>query len=582
MADIRSATIAYFSMEICLEQRIPTYSGGLGVLAGDTLRSAADLGLPMVAVTLAHRHGYFRQHLDPAGQQTETPADWRPEQWLRAMEPRVTVQIEQRPVVVRAWRYDVRGIGGHVVPVYLLDTDLAENDEWARALTDTLYGGDERYRLAQEIVLGIGGAAMVAALGHDGSALYHINEGHAALLGLLLLERQLRSHQAAHVSEADIEAVRRRCLFTTHTPVPAGHDRFPEELVRAVLGPGRCQLLRAAGGCEDDGSLNLTHLALRLSRFVNGVALRHREVSQEMFPKYSVDAITNGVHAATWTCPSMRDLFDRHIPQWRRDNLYLRYAVDIPLDEIRDAHTRAKRVLLAEVERRTGERLDERALTIGFARRATMYKRADLIFRDLERLRLIAREVGPLQIIFGGKAHPHDEGGKGLIRHVHEAARALEGSVNVIYLENYEMDLGQLMTSGVDLWLNNPRKPLEASGTSGMKAALNGVPSFSVLDGWWVEGHVEGVTGWSIGGTAPESDPAAEANDLYVKLERTILPLFYALPMAWAQVMRSTIALNGSFFNTQRMVEQYLRNAYFPPELEEEQAEERKGRLGAA
>lgn len=582
MADIRSATICYFSMEICLEQRIPTYSGGLGVLAGDTLRSAADLGVPMVAVTLAHRHGYFRQHLDAVGQQTETPADWRPEQFLHPVEPRITVMIEQRPVVVRAWRYDVHGLGGHVVPVYLLDTNIPDNDEWGRALTDTLYGGDARYRLAQEAVLGIGGASLMVTLGHDGNALFHINEGHAALLTLLLLERQLRGHQAAHVGEPDIEAVRRRCLFTTHTPVPAGHDRFPESLVRSVLGAGRCQLLRAAGGCEDDGSLNLTHLALRLSRFVNGVALRHREVSQGMFPKYAVDAITNGVHAVTWTAPAFRDLFDRRIPQWRRDNLYLRYAVDIPLQEIREAHVRAKRVLLAEVERRTGERLEEGALTIGFARRATPYKRADLIFRDLDRLRRIARESGPLQIIFGGKAHPHDEGGKGLIRHVYEAARALEGAVSVVYLENYEMDLGRLMTSGVDLWLNNPCKPLEASGTSGMKAALNGVPSFSVLDGWWVEGHVEGVTGWSIGGTAPDSDAADEANDLYVKLERTILPLYHGLPMAWAEVMRHAIALNGSFFNTQRMVEQYVRNAYFPAAIEEEPAEQGRGTLGAA
>jgi starch phosphorylase len=334
-------------------------------------------------------------------------------------------------------------------------------------------------------------------------------------------------------------------------------------MVRKVLGDERVALLESCGGIYE-GMLNMTHLALHLTRFVNGVAMRHGEVSRGMFPDYPIDSITNGVHATTWTSPEFKELFDQRVPEWRRDNLYLRYAVSIPLQEIRDAHAASKAVLLEEIARRTGEKLDPAVMTIGFARRATPYKRADLIFSDLDRLMKIARSVGRIQIVYGGKAHPHDSGGKELIRRIFSARERLGDLVRIVYLENYEMALAHKMVAGVDLWLNNPMKPLEASGTSGMKAALNGVPSFSVLDGWWVEGHVEGVTGWSIGGPELEGDPARDAVDLYIKLERVILPLFYGLPFAYAEVMRSAIALNGSFFNTQRMVRQYVHNAYFP------------------
>ena len=416
------------------------------------------------------------------------------------------------------------------------------------------------------MVLGIGGAAILETAGFSDDVHYHINEGHAALLTLTLLARRLGGRPPSDLSDADMEAVRQQCVFTTHTPVPAGHDRFAEGEYRPILGDMLSDLLAAAGCVDRERTLNMTWLALRLSRYVNGVAMRHREISQGMFPEYPIDSITNGVHATTWTAAPFQELFDRRIPEWRRDNQYLRYAIDIPLDEIRAAHTSAKERLLAEIERRTGRKLEATAMTIGFARRATPYKRADLIFADLERLRHISQAAGAIQIVFGGKAHPHDEGGKALIRHIVGAAKELGDDVRVVYLENYEMALAHLMTSGVDLWLNTPMKPLEASGTSGMKAALNGVPSFSVLDGWWVEGHVEGVTGWSIGSTdKPEADPAAEVTDLYLKLERVILPVFYGLPFAYAQVMRNAIALNGSFFNTQRMVGQYVHNAYFPP-----------------
>lgn len=557
-------TIAYFSMEICLEQSLPTYSGGLGVLAGDTLRAAADLGVPMVGVTLAHRSGYLVQHLDADGGQTETPAIWHPEEILEAVEPVVTVEIEGRPVRVRAWRYEVTGHGGHVVPVFLLDTAMIENSPYDATLTDTLYGGDPHYRLCQEIVLGMGGAAMLRALGFEHDVCHHINEGHAALLILALLERQLDERGRWDMQDDDLEAVRRQCVFTTHTPVPAGHDRFPLDLVRTVLGVERVATLEAAKTIERD-ELNMTFLALRMSRYANAVALRHQRVSQEMFPGFPITAVTNGVHAATWTSPPFRALFDHHIPEWRHDNLYLRYAGSIPLDEIRDAHARAKSALLHDVERRTGAVLDPKAFTIGFARRSTPYKRADLIFSDLERLRLMTQRMGPLQILYAGKAHPRDEWGKALIGKVVAAAKALAGDVTVMYIENYDMQLGGLMTSGVDLWLNTPMRPLEASGTSGMKAALNGVPSFSILDGWWIEGHVEGVTGWAIDGDPKlPADPSGDIDMLYLTLERTIMPLFYGLPYGWAEVMRNAIALNGSFFNTQRMVMQYVRNAYQP------------------
>jgi starch phosphorylase len=558
------STIAYFSMEICLEEAIPTYSGGLGVLAGDTLRSAADLGLPMVAVTLLHRKGYFKQHLDASGAQTESPTAWRPEEVLAPVSPTITVEIAGRTVRVRAWCYTVRGVTGHEVPVYLLDTALPENDSWDQTLTDVLYGGDNYYRLCQEVVLGIGGAEMLRALGHEGDVRYHINEGHAALLTLPLLERQLGERGAWDVTPADLEAVRHQCIFTTHTPVPAGHDRFPAETVRTVLGATYAGLLDAAKGWHD-GWLNVTHLALRLSRFTNGVALRHGEVSREMFPEYKIAAITNGVHAVTWTAAPFRDLFDQHIPEWRRDNNYLRYALTIPIDEIRDAHARAKRALLDEVVRRSGVTLDPAVMTIGFARRSATYKRADLIFTNIDRLRAITRRTGPLQIVFGGKAHPRDEFGKQLIQNIFAAADKLRDAIRVVYLENYEMSLGHLMTSGADVWLNNPLRPLEASGTSGMKAALNGVPSLSILDGWWVEGCIEGTTGWAIDGDEVPHDPSKDAPDLYHKLERVILPMYYGLPYEYAEVMRNAIALNGSFFNTQRMVSQYVSNAYFPP-----------------
>ena len=556
-------TIAYFSMDVAIDSAIPTYSGGLGILAGDMLRSAADLGVPLVAVTLLHRKGYFDQRLDERGNQLESPSEWSPESYLEPLSPRVSVVIEGRAVKIRAWQCLFRGVHGHEVPLVFLDTHLEENDPKDRVITDHLYGGDEHYRLCQEVVLGLGGVAMLQALDYPNVKIYHMNEGHSAFATLGLLEQQAGGGPRPTFSDIEAEAVRSQCVFTTHTPVPAGHDRFDADLVHQVLGETRSTALSQLQVMNS--SLNMTELALRLSAFVNGVSMRHGEVSRAMFPGYPVEAITNGVHAATWTSSPFCSLYDRTIPKWRKDNCLLRYVLGIPLHEIRAAHAQAKQELLKRVRLVTGHQLDAAVFPLGFARRATAYKRADMLFSDLERLKQIAREVGPLQLIYGGKAHPRDEGGKAIIRRIFEAAAALGEDVRVVYLENYDMDLGKLFCAGVDTWLNTPLKPQEASGTSGMKAALNGVPSFSVLDGWWVEGHIEGVTGWSIGErTEGDNDAYAEVGSLYDKLGQVILPLYYHAPDKFADVMRSAIAFNGSFFNTQRMIFQYMRNAYVP------------------
>jgi len=555
--------VAYFSMEVALDPAIPTYGGGLGMLAGDTLRSAADLGVRMVAVSLLHRKGYLVQRLDGQGYQTESAATWNPEDKLELMKPVVCIRIEGREVKVRAWRYLVDGIAGDVVPVYLLDTGLPDNSAWDQGLTDHLYGGDRHYRLCQEVVLGMGGVAILPKLGHHHISSYHLNEGHAALLVLALVEQRMAGRSVREAKPDDLIAVRHKCVFTTHTPVPAGHDQFPLDMVRQVLGEDRAAALQSLNVCLN-GQLNMTYLALAGSRYVNGVAMQHGEVSRHMFPSYSVRAITNGVHGLTWTAPPLRELYDLHMPEWRRDNLYLRYAIGIPVEEILAAHRQAKRSLLDEISGRTGVQLDDKLITLGFARRAATYKRADLLFWKPERLQWIARNVGPFQVIYGGKAHPDDGRGKDLIHRIFQVSELLKDAIKVIYVPNYDWTWAPLLCSGVDLWLNTPKRPQEASGTSGMKAALNGVPSLSILDGWWVEGCLEGITGWSIGyGTESADNEEAEAASLYAKLEVIILPMFYGRPNAYAAVMRSAIAVNGSFFNTQRMVSQYVSNAYF-------------------
>jgi len=581
--------IAYFSMEIALENAMPSYSGGLGVLAGDTIRAAADLRLPMVAVSPLYRRGYFTQRLAEDGSQTEEPVTWRVEDFLTEEPARATVPIENRRLELRCWRYSVKGVHGWEVPVYFLDADLPSNTEFDRNLTGSLYGGDSYYRLCQEVVLGVGGVRMLRALGYNDLTRFHMNEGHAALLSLELLGEEAQKAGRTSIRGEDIEKVRGKCVFTTHTPVPAGHDRFPMEYLTRVF-PEQINFFDLSDASAADlvkrilqaeqkvsglldaarsgASVNMTQLALNLSTYVNGVAKQHGETSRQMFPEVPIHAITNGVHAGTWTCPAFQQLFDRYIPSWREDNFSLRSALGLPAEDVWSAHLIAKHELLEEVHKKTGLHLDPEVFTIGFARRATGYKRADLILSDLDRLRQIAKDAGHFQIVYAGKAHPNDAGGKDIIRRIYKAKKALRKNVPTVFLDDYNLELGGKMTSGVDLWLNTPQFPLEASGTSGMKAALNGVPSLSILDGWWVEGHIEGVTGWSIGdarrgaGNGSETDNQAEAESLYAKLESVILPLYYGERHKFLEVMQHAIAINGSFFNTQRMVQQYITDAY--------------------
>lgn len=554
MADtlMQGQGIAYFSMEMALEPAMPTYSGGLGALAGDMMRSAADLGLGIVGVTLASRRGYFRQEIR-GGEQLEHAEPWEPERFARRVPAVVTVELGGRPVYVTAWQYTVRSCcGGSTARVLLLDTDLPQNAVEDRSLTDTLYGGGEEYRLRQEAVLGVGGVRLLDALGIPVRK-YHLNEGHAALLTLELLRR-------AGSSDAGIAAVQQQCVFTTHTPVPAGHDQFDYAMAMRVLGGLVPQArLRRLGGAD---RLNMTHLALALSGWVNGVAKRHAQTSRALFPGYEVHAVTNGVHPATWACPEFRALFDAHLPYWCHEPELLIGADRIPLDAVVQAHAGARRRLLAHVAAAVpGAGFDPGRCTIGFARRMTQYKRPHLLFADPARLRAIARRH-PLQVVLAGKAHPHDLEGKAQIRQLHAWAAELAPEVPVAFLPDYGMELAGLLVAGVDVWLNTPQRPLEASGTSGMKAALNGVPSLSVLDGWWLEGWAEGETGWAIGEDGPHGSDAADASDLYGKLGGTVLPMFHQQPQAWAAVMRRTIARNASHFNSHRMLRRYMMEAY--------------------
>ncbi len=567
-AKTNAPRIAYYSMEIGFRNDIPTYSGGLGVLAGDTLKSAADLGVPVVACSLLYNRGYFRQHLDMDGWQSEEDVHWDfAEKGFILQDARVKVRLEGRDVHLQAWRYNLTGETGHVVPLIMLDSDLPENDAQDKGLTFHLYGGDNRYRLKQEIILGIGGTRMLAALGFKPEK-YHMNEGHAAFLVLeLLLKTKKNIEDVWDESKVwDTESVKDQCIFTTHTPVEAGHDRFDWNMVHEVMGDFFPERDFKRFGDEHD-QLNMSTLALNLSSFQNGVAKKHGEVSRNMFPGYNIRSITNGVHSRTWTHELWQGVFDKYIPNWSLEpELFVRVD-NVPDAVVWETHQTCKRELLEIVQQKTGIGMSPDILTIGFARRATPYKRADLLFRDIERLLSVAN--GKLQVVYAGKAHPKDGAGKDNIHKIIEAARALGGEIPVVFLENYDMDLALKIIAGADVWLNTPMRPREASGTSGMKATHNGVPNFSVLDGWWIEGWVENVTGWSIGPEATETNlDAVDENldlvDLYDKLEHKLLPAYYGGEnhAEWIKVMKGAIGKNACYFNTHRMMRQYVTEAY--------------------
>ena len=555
--------VAYFSMEIALTSEIPTYSGGLGVLAGDTLRSAADLTIPMVGVTLVSRKGYFRQEIDTAGRQVEHPDPWDPSALAQLLPAKVSVRISGRDVWIGGWLHVVEGVTGGRQPVILLDTDFPENCAEDRAITDVLYGDGQSYRLSQEIVLGIGGVLLLEALGFSIEA-YHLNEGHSALLTLQLLRRYAYDSEDLRPGEPryDIPRVREMCHFTTHTPIEAGHDRFPYELVHEQLGDliDRDTLRQLAGANE----LNSTRLALNLSEYVNGVAKRHAETSKKLFPGYHVSAITNGIHPHTWTAPALARLYDACLPGWCTEpELLMRADASVPDAELWRCHMEAKRHLIERVEDQCGVALDPDRPLIGFARRMTQYKRPELFFADIERLESLQARY-PFQAVFAGKAHPQDASGKRAIEALNGFIARLAGSIKMAFLPNYTMDTALAMVSGCDIWLNTPQPPLEASGTSGMKAAMNGVPNLSILDGWWAEGHLEGVTGWAIDdgtGEGRQADDDGDARRLYDKLEQVVLPL-YTDREAWLKIMKGAISRNASMFHSHRMMRRYAAEAY--------------------
>lgn len=550
--------IAYFSMEIAIRPDMHSYAGGLGILAGDTARSCADLELPVVFVTLVSRAGYFRQEIDADGQQSEHPDWWAPESWCTPVSAMVAVEIENNPVWIRPWLYIHTCPHGHQVPILLLDTDLDQNGDGDRALTHYLYGGDEKYRLKQEIILGIGGIRILRALGFDVHT-YHLNEGHAALLTLDLLNhwRIAAADLIPGELSYDISEVRERCVFTTHTPVDVGQDRFPHELIERFL-PNFVELdaLKRLGG---EHELNMTRLALSLAGYVNGVARRHAETTEQMFPGYRIHAVTNGIHVGTWAHTAFAQLYSGKFPQWQHEPEVLVRALQLADDEIWQCHESAKGDLIRQVKESTGVDLDPQTMILGFARRMTGYKRPLLLFEDLDRLVDIASRQ-PFQIVLAGKAHPRDGDGKDAIRRIHEIARRLVGKVTCVFLPNYDMRIAKTLVSGSDVWLNTPLPPMEASGTSGMKAALNGVLNLSVLDGWWIEACIEGVTGWSIGHDGDGAQRHAAA--LYDQLDKAVLPLYSAQPARWRWMMKQAIGNIAYYFNSQRMMRRYATEAY--------------------
>ena len=540
--------VGYFTAEIGLWSELHTYSGGLGVLAGDHVKSAADAEIPLVGVTLVYRKGYGRQHLDKDGVQTETYRDLDPAKHMQDTGVEISIPLDGGELWAKVWQADISGVSGHVVPVYFLDTFHPKNSEKHLELGLTLYGGDDWVRIRQEYLLGVGGLRLLDKLGLEVDGL-HLNEGHCTFALLEMLGKGWTREQLA-----------KRVLFTTHTPVPAGHDRFEWDAVEEVLGdlmPSDAkQLVIDAGDPEEGRRISMSHLAVALSGPVNAVSNLNAWVASSMFADHHIAPITNGVHHITWTSPMMADLFDKQLPGWREDPTKLAHAGKIPTQDLAEARDVARKVLRELVQTSTGVRLDKNRLTIGFARRFATYKRANLVFSDLERLREIG--AGKIQFVFSGKAHPRDEGGKALIKSIFDSAKDLEEEIPVAFLEDYSMATGLAMTGGVDIWLNNPIRPMEASGTSGMKAAMNGVPNCSILDGWWPEGCEHGVNGWAIGEANDERDDVRDAMNVLDVIENEVLPAWNEGDEKWCEIMRASIATSARFTGA-RMISDYLR-----------------------
>ncbi|SNZ14315.1 alpha-glucan family phosphorylase [Hydrogenobacter hydrogenophilus] len=549
--------IAYFVMELGLEDRIPTYSGGLGTLIGDTLYSFADLGIPAVCITLLYKKGYTLQKITPHGMQLDFDAFWDYKKILKPIDAEVEVYFGERKQKVRAWEYTIRGKGE--IKVIFLDADLPQNDPDIRKLNERLYFDDGLYRLRQEILLGIGGYRVLKALGYN-IGVYHQNESHSALLVVELL-RELK----------DVEKVRNKCVFTTHTPVEAGHDKFPIDMIKEEL-----KMYDHINWDEEaiDGFLNLSALAFKYSCKANAVSYKHMFVSQRIFQginaKCELDYVTNGVYHKRWIHPEIKELFDEYIPGWDDNPILLNQVYRIPSELILKKHNKIKNELINYINKNTDAGFSDDVLTIGIARRITAYKRNNLILKDIDRLIYIAEHFGDVQIVFAGKAHPKDTMGKEMIADIISKIKTVKGRTNklkIAFLENYSIDMAKLLVSGCDVWLNNPKRPYEACGTSGMKAAMNGVINFSTWDGWWLEGGIEGINGWGIGPKPhwldmSESNDEEDLEDIYGKLAYVILPMYYTNKDEWVHMMENSIATVGPYFNTHRMVSEYISKIY--------------------
>ena len=541
------SAVGYFTAEIGLWSDLSTYSGGLGVLAGDHVKSAADAEIPLVGVTLLYREGYSRQHLDSDGIQSETYPVLDPSEFLELTDITIQLPLDNQTMYARVWCANVVGQTGHKVPVYFLDTTHELNSQYHQEIGQRLYGGNDDTRIRQEYLLGVGGVQLFDHLQIELKGI-HLNEGHCTFAMLELLSRGWSREQLTEKS-----------LFTTHTPVPAGHDRFEWSLVKEIMGdklPDDAQeLVRNAGDSEGGNRCSMSHLAVALSTSVNAVSILNAEVAQTMFSEKKIIPITNGVHHPTWTSSTMTKLFDEHLPEWKANPNQLKEAQKIPTEALKQARNENRKHLRDLVRNETGVEFEEHRLTIGFARRFATYKRANLVFHDLEKLREIG--AGRIQFVFSGKAHPKDEGGKQLIRDIFASAKTVEEEIPVAFLENYSMATGLAMTSGVDIWLNNPIRPLEASGTSGMKAAMNGVPNCSILDGWWPEACNHGINGWAIGNAEDDRNDPRDAENIYSTLQNDVLPSWERKDETWANIMRESIASSAGFTG-RRMIEDYL------------------------
>ena len=540
--------IAYFSAEIGISSSLPTYSGGLGVLAGDHLKAAGDVGLNICGITLLYKEGYFKQRVDEKGEQSETYPKFDPNPLLEKTSIEFSLKLRGRDVWIKVFKFTYKSTSGLKIPIFFLDTDHEKNKQEDRILTLRLYSGDKNHRILQEAILGFGGIKLLDRMDQNAIKKYHMNEGHSSFLVLGLLEK----------FNNDTKKVKSKCHFTTHTPVPAGHDQFSLDRVKNLLNgliPHNLEL----PSLINQNKLHMTELGLSFSETANGVSRLHGKVAQAQFPwKKDIGYITNGVHHSYWMGGPLKQLYDKFIPDWRENPNALINIENIPDNDLWQAHLSRKKYLLNYSNALTGKALDCDTLTIGFARRSATYKRAQLIFHDIEKLESICKNN--IQIIFSGKAHPNDKDGKKIIKQIIHKSDLLFGKVKIIFLENYNMWLGKLITSGVDLWLNTPLRPNEASGTSGMKASLNGIPNLSILDGWWEEGCREGINGWAIG-NAENSDDNKDAEHLYSTLKNKVIPTFYNDKKQWIRMMKESIK-TGINFTAHRMILDYEKKYY--------------------